>query len=259
MSKIQNAILDKLKETEYTFQVKIPLAVESGSRGWGFPSPDSDYDCRFLYVCSPQDYLSIFEPRDVIEYSAGEIFDINGWDIKKAILHLAKSNAVLLEWLSSCEFYREDPDVIQVLADFGKECFNPISVSWHYQNMARKKLSPLLEAPAEAKLKSYFYILRPLAATRYIRQFQEIPPLNYLDTLDKIQIPEEIKSEILALIQLKSKSIEATSQPLSGALRTYIQKEFTSHQEWLNQASYPKTSHKDLANQTFRKIIEMMW
>ncbi len=88
MLTIQNSILEKLKETESTFSVKIPLAVESGSRGWGFPSPDSDYDCRFLYAHSPQDYLSIFEPRDVIEYSAGEIFDINGWDIKKAILHL---------------------------------------------------------------------------------------------------------------------------------------------------------------------------
>lgn len=83
MLTIQNSIFEKLKETESTFSVKIPLAVESGSRGWGFPSPDSDYDCRFLYVRSLQDYLSIFEPRDVIEYSAGEIFDINGWDIKK--------------------------------------------------------------------------------------------------------------------------------------------------------------------------------
>ena len=259
MLTIQNSILEKLKETESTFSVKIPLAVESGSRGWGFPSSDSDYDCRFLYARSPKDHLSIFEPRDVIEYSAGEIFDINGWDIKKAILHLSKSNAVLLEWLSSREFYRENREIIQVLTEFGKKCFNPIAVSWHYQNMARNKLPFLLESPTEPKLKTYFYILRPLAATRYIRQFNEIPPLNYLETFDQIPTPEEVKSEILALIQLKSKSIESTTHTISADLLAYLQKEFTTHQEWLDKASFPKASHQELANQTFRKIIEMMW
>ena len=164
MLTIQNSILEKLKETESTFSVKIPLAVESGSRGWGFPSPDSDYDCRFLYVRSLQDYLSIFEPRDVIEYSAGEIFDINGWDIKKAILHLSKSNAVLLEWLSSREFYRENREIIQVLTEFGKKCFNPIVVSWHYQNMARNKLPFLLRISSRTKAQNL--LLHPPAPSR---------------------------------------------------------------------------------------------
>ena len=47
--------------------VRLLLAVESGSRAWGFPSPDSDYDVRFIYVRPRRDYLALKTQRDVIE------------------------------------------------------------------------------------------------------------------------------------------------------------------------------------------------
>ena len=46
---IAGLIQTNLDEIERTEQVRILFAVESGSRAWGLPSPDSDYDVRFVY------------------------------------------------------------------------------------------------------------------------------------------------------------------------------------------------------------------
>jgi predicted nucleotidyltransferase len=81
--------------------VRIPLAIESGSRAWGFPSPDSDYDCRFLFVRPAEELVTLWLPRDVIELPLSSELDINGWDLRKALTLLLKGNAVVLEWLTS--------------------------------------------------------------------------------------------------------------------------------------------------------------
>jgi uncharacterized protein len=40
----------RIKAIQDNDRVALPLVIESGSRAWGFPSPDSDYDVRFLFV-----------------------------------------------------------------------------------------------------------------------------------------------------------------------------------------------------------------
>src|SRR5476651_1701297 len=84
------------------------LAVESGSRAWGFPSPDSDYDCRFIYARARDDYLRLYPPRDVIEFPLDRVLDVNGWDLAKALRLLLKGNAVVIEWLTSPFVYAGD-------------------------------------------------------------------------------------------------------------------------------------------------------
>jgi len=75
----------RLDEVERDHGVRVLWAVESGSRAWGFPSPDSDYDCRFFYVRRHDGYLSPWRPRDVIETPLDDVLDVNGWDLIKAI------------------------------------------------------------------------------------------------------------------------------------------------------------------------------
>src|SRR5215472_12899988 len=82
-------------------RVALLLAVESGSRAWGFPSPDSDYDCRFIFVRPPEGYLRLFALRDVIEFPNDGLVDVNGWDLAKALRLLLRGNAVVIEWLTS--------------------------------------------------------------------------------------------------------------------------------------------------------------
>lgn len=48
-------IPEKLAEIENRENVRILHCVESGSRAWGFASPDSDFDVRFIYV-RPKDF-----------------------------------------------------------------------------------------------------------------------------------------------------------------------------------------------------------
>ena len=81
---MEKLIVSKLQEMEEKENIRILLAVESGSRAWGFASPDSDYDVRFIYVRKKEDYLRLDERRDVVEGQLDDVFDINGWDVKKA-------------------------------------------------------------------------------------------------------------------------------------------------------------------------------
>lgn len=107
------AALDRIEREE---GVRLLFAVESGSRAWGFPSPDSDYDVRFVYA-RPLDWCLSLEPgRDVIEPPIEGDLDINGWDVRKALILLKKPNPVALEWLLSPIRYRWDEAVCGRLA-----------------------------------------------------------------------------------------------------------------------------------------------
>ena len=102
---METRILEELQKIEETENVKIMMAVESGSRAWGFESPDSDYDVRFIYIRKPEDYLKLEGIRDVIEWKLDETLDINGWDLKKALQLLYKSNPTIFEWCASPIIY----------------------------------------------------------------------------------------------------------------------------------------------------------
>jgi len=96
---MKEKIKANLKQIEKEKQVEIVFAVESGSRAWGFASPDSDYDIRFIYKHDLEYYLSLWEKTDVIEFMTEDDLDGSGWDLRKTVKLLAKSNAPLLEWV----------------------------------------------------------------------------------------------------------------------------------------------------------------
>src|SRR3989344_3225606 len=136
MSKIKDEIIAKLREIEDKEKVRILYAVESGSRGWGFESKDSDYDIRFIFVHSLDWYLSIEDKKDVIEYPISDQLDISGWDIKKTLRLFKKSNPPLYEWLNSPIIYLEQGDFAQRLRELMPKFYSPISSMHHYLHMA---------------------------------------------------------------------------------------------------------------------------
>lgn len=95
---VREIIPAKLREIEQRENVRILHCVESGSRAWGFASPDSDYDVRFVYVRPLEYYLQLGKTRDVIEWQLDDTLDINGWDLQKALRLLHNSNPTLFEW-----------------------------------------------------------------------------------------------------------------------------------------------------------------
>jgi len=155
-------IQDQLREIEEQNNVKILYAIESGSRGWGFESKDSDFDVRFIYVHPIEWYLNVFEGSDIIEIPVDKVLDINGWDLRKAMGLMYKSNAPLLEWLSSPIIYKQNQEFIKDLRYIAEKYFSPVSVTYHYINIAKKSFSGLLDMDKVKLLKHAMHLIRLL-------------------------------------------------------------------------------------------------
>ncbi len=153
---IVSSIDDRIGAVARDNAVTIPLAIESGSRAWGFPSPDSDYDCRFLYVRPSEAYLTLFPPRDVIETPLTEILDVNGWDVGKAIKLMLNGNAVILEWLMSPVIYHADPAFRKELLDLAEEVVDHQRVAHHYLHLAYSMRNRVMDTDGPVKLKKLF-------------------------------------------------------------------------------------------------------
>ena len=258
MNEIQLRIQKNLKEMEQERNIRIPLAVESGSRAWGFASPDSDYDCRFIYVHPKDRYLSVFANKDTITLVPDKIFDVNGWDVKKVIQHLVKSNAVMLEWLKSGVVYQEDERVVKLLQALGREFFNPQACGWHYLNMAKKKLDLIL-TDETTKIKNYFYVMRPLACIQYIKEKAAIPYMEYQKNLVCIFVGKDILAEIEKMLRMKEGAKEAEPIKRNLPLIQYFQSEITAMEEWLSEYKFNKDKDFEKADVCFRNIVEMVW
>ena len=205
MRGIEKEIGEKLNEIEKTEGVRILHAVESGSRAWGFASPDSDYDVRFVYVRAAEDYLRIVEPGDVIEWQLDEVLDINGWDLKKALRQFARGNATLYEWSGSPIVYRTTRDW-EKIREVSGQYFSEKAAVCHYYGTANSTLRGYLLGD-RVRYKKYFYALRPLLAAQYIEKYHAAPPVLF-DHLLELDMPLELKAAIDELLEIKKKTTD---------------------------------------------------
>lgn len=174
----------ELRRLEKLNNIKIVYACESGSRGWGFASPDSDYDIRFIYAHPMDWYLSVFPGKDTIDIPISGDSDMGGWELRKSFALLKKSNCALIEWLSSPIVYRQDLAAIQYLSGLVDAAFLSISACHHYLSMAKGKLTDILNSN-EVKLKSYFYALRASLCALYITDHQSPPPMQIAPLIEE--------------------------------------------------------------------------
>ena len=212
----------KLLEIEAEHTVRILYAAESGSRAWGFESRDSDYDVRFIYAHNKNWYLNILPQRDVIEYPVFDAFDYSGWDLRKALLLIHKSNPVLFEWLKSPAVYRKDEHCYHIMEELSKEYFSQKSSLYHYLHMAKKNYLQFLQGDA-VKIKKYFYVLRPILACMWIENYWESPPVEFDALLTKIT-EHRLLCEINALLAKKKSGIELDLEPRIEILHDFIEK-----------------------------------
>lgn len=252
MRDVEKKIREKLNEIEQTEGVRILHAVESGSRAWGFASPDSDYDVRFVYVRPKEDYLRLDEPRDVIEWQLDEVLDINGWDIKKALRQFAKGNATLFEWSGSPIIYRTTEEWKEI-SQVSKQYFSEKAAVYHYYGTANSTLQGYLIG-GTVRYKKYFYALRPLLAAQYIEKYHAAPPVLFDDLL-KMDMPQELKKAIDELLEIKKKTMEDAENPHMPAIQAFIEAETARQKEIAD--SLPDDHNKDLAelNRVFRQIL----
>ena len=181
MRDIQKEIQDNLDQIEEQYDVKILLAVESGSRAWGFASADSDYDVRFIYVHRPEEYLRIDSMKDMIEWQLDEVLDINGWDLRKALLAFVKGNPNVMEWANSPIIYRKSKHW-DALREAAMHYFSEKSALCHYYGTANSTLKGHLTGE-RIRYKKYFYALRPLLCCRWIEKYHTAPPMEFTKLL----------------------------------------------------------------------------
>lgn len=190
--------------------VRLLMAVESGSRAWGFPSPDSDYDVRFLYVRTRGEYLALQPIRDVVERPIVDEIDLNGWDIRKALELLLKHNAVLSEWVDSPIRYIADDPVVERLADLATHFFNPRGYALHYASLGKGSVERWFDAEGQIAVKRYFYALRPALSVRALRlDPSQRPPMSIQPLMEAAQLEKALVDQVDELIARKARTNEA--------------------------------------------------
>ncbi|AWB43480.1 hypothetical protein DCC85_04075 [Paenibacillus sp. CAA11] len=231
MTDMNEKIRRELRRIEKEEHVRILYACESGSRAWGFPSQDSDYDVRFIYVRPVEWYLSIFEKRDVIERPISDMLDIHGWDLKKALRLFLKSNPPLMEWLQSPMVYMEEGETAERIRALSPFTFSPKSSMYHYLHMAKGNYRDYLQGD-QVKIKKYFYVLRPILACAWIEQFGSLPPIEF-GTLVKALIPEgsELGEAIEKLLARKKAGEELDMEPRIGPINGYLEAQIIYYEQ----------------------------
>ncbi len=193
-------IANILAQIEKAYKVKILYACETGSRAWGFPSTDSDYDIRFIYMHERDWYLSLWERKDTIEFILNEELDITGWDLKKSLVLLTKSNAPLIERFQSPIVYYAVDEFKNSFKKLIEEYYSPVAVFYHHHSLAKKFLEDIKDQEL-IKLKQYFYFIRSLLSCNWIMQNKNVLPMH-IEGLMQL-LGEEKKQQLRKLILFK--------------------------------------------------------
>lgn len=230
----------RLGHIEAQERLTVLFAIESGSRAWGFPSPDSDNDVRFFYVRPISHYVGLETPRDVIERPIDGLWDVSGWDIRKAIDLMVKGNATVSEWLSSPLIYREHGPTPFRLRTLIKKHASAKASARHYWGLTNtcymkeinsrptaEKIAQcgadgtIIKGMTEVTLKKYFYAVRGALSLSWIDKFEEIPPM----TLPALMAQDIMSWDVRAQIQ-SLQSRKATMSELGQGTRIKILDDF---------------------------------
>ena len=246
-------IRQKLAEIEEKENIKILHCVESGSRAWGFASPDSDYDVRFIYVRPQEFYLRLEKTRDVIEWQLDDTLDINGWDVQKALRLLHNSNPTLFEWNLSPIVYlttEEWKRISGVMNDY----FLCKAGLHHYLSTAKRNYREYLKGET-VKLKKYFYVLRPLLACKWIVEYSSPPPMLFSSLMEKY-IDGALRVEIERLLDLKINAPEKKTGKRVDIINEYIERTMTELEEVVSALPAERQKEHEKLNEIFLQLLK---
>ncbi len=252
--KVEDLVAAKLTEIEEKGNVRILHAVESGSRAWGFTSPDSDYDVRFIYVRTKDDYLRLEAVKDTIDWELDETLDINGWDVRKALQHFHKSNATVFEWANSPIVYKTTDEWKQIY-EVGKQYFSCKSAMYHYYGTAQKTYNEYLNEEY-VKYKKYFYALRPILAAKWIEKKKCPPPVLFQELVDEV-LEEDMKEPVAKLVERKTKMNESDQAKRLVKISNYLLENIAYYKELLEDRMIDdRKPGWDELDQVFLNLIE---
>jgi len=248
---MKTTIQQKLKEIEKEHQIKILYSCESGSPAWGFPSPDSDYDVRFIYSRKLEYYLTIQPKKDHLSFPINDELDVYGWDISKILQLITRSNTTPFEWLQSPVIYRENKTFREELWQLCQSYFCPRSNIHHYLGIAKGAMETM--QGGDIKIKKLFYVLRPLLAALWCAKRNTIAPMSIFPLMDLLS--NDLKQKVLSLIDLKATASEGFIIKMDLDLKQWIE---ATHDYCMKASQQMERKSFDIetADIFFRKVIQ---
>lgn len=246
-----------IEDLERQENIKVLLAAESGSRSWGFPSADSDYDVRLIYAHTPEWYYKVSDLKDTIVYMSDDrVFDLSGWELRKALRLMAKTNPGMTDWLFSDLVYKADENFLEDIQKLNDIYYNPIRAVHHYISMARNFHEFVKEN--RVSYKKYLYLLRAILNAEFIMAFDKRPPVRFDNLFNPLNIPTSIKQNIKSLISDKEQGKEHDLETVDNVLIKYAMQKYqdisdkvtTYHPNW----SYPADGMTALDNLAIKHI-----
>ena len=252
---IRAEIVRRIRSAEEEHGVRVLLAVESGSRAWGFESPNSDYDARFIYAHPKEWYLSVGleEQRDVIEYKIVDEIDLNGWDVRKALRLFWKSNPAFVEWIQSPVVYAQSGIFAERVRNLLSSVYSCESGIYHYRSMAKTNFRGYLKADL-VPLKKYFYVLRPLLSVRWLEKYSTAAPIEFHKLLHLIQDAPALVTDIETLLERKRAAPELGREPPVPNINAFIERELERLDNFLPPAHRRNEVMPNL-NDVFRGVL----
>jgi uncharacterized protein len=255
---IVDAVDERLRSVAERENAVVLLAVESGSRAWGFPSPDSDYDCRFIFARARNDYLSLYAPRDVIEFPPDAVLDVNGWDLAKALRLLLKGNAVVIEWLTSPFVYAGNDEFLREALALAQRAARPAAIARHYLHLGERQRRTYFADTRAIETKKLFYALRPALALRWLRLHpgEAVAPMHFPTLVARSELPAEVVDIVNQLLTRKAVTRELGTSALPSPIGSLIDSEFSTAREiWPSTPWRPEAAMVAQANFFFRNWV----
>ena len=247
---MQSKIIQSIKILEAEKDIKVLLACETGSRAWGFPSPDSDYDVRLIYMHRKDWYLSLQPKKEHINLMYDDrLIDIAGWDIRKSLNLLYRSNAALLERIQSPHTYVCNDDFRSEINRLADNFYAPIAVMYHYLSLTKNVMEEL-DGAAKLNLKKLFYALRSSLVCKWVLENSKRPPISIFELIDGLNIPATLKGKIYELIELKSNVNESYQHSQENEILAFIKDVIMESELKANELSGAKNKSLSL-NEVF--------
>ena len=253
-NEIIQSIKEKLSQIETRENIRIIYACESGSRAWGFASPDSDYDVRFIYMRTKEFYLKLESTRDTLESELNEVYDISGWDLKKFLRLLNKSNPSIFEWAVSPIVYKttnEWKTITQILNNH----FSKAKALYHYNSITKNNLRRYFDGKIDVKYKPYLYNLRQCLSCEWILDRESPPPIVF-NTLKELYLPKELRNSVNNLLELKRSMAEKETGSRIKEIDLYIDSVVSKVDNYLKAPTEKRLSDWDELNKIFLKLLE---
>ena len=249
----------ELAGLEEKHDIKILLAVESGSRAWGFASTDSDWDVRYIYVHRQDWYLRIDQYKDSQDEILPNDIDLAGWELRKALGLFRKSNPPMLEWLRSPIIYLEQFSAADKLRELSERYFNPRSCMYHYLSMAKGNFNEFLKDRDLVKIKKYFYVLRPVLACEWILNEKSFPPMEFDRLVDSQVKDAAVREAIDELLLRKIAGEELKEEPRVNVLNEMLAEKIKYFSHLVGEVDTVDKPQTEVLDELFRQTLNEVW